>query len=194
MNDPPPEPVPSHPGTAPGLHVGRAEVTFEDLLAASERFASTYGHARLSAEPARRIAVVTCMDCRFDPLSCFGLEPGDVHIIRNAGARVTEDVLRSLIISTVHLNVKRVAVVHHTQCASQTLSVTEMADAVLRRTGSDPAGVDFMLHRDGRHTLRGDVARVASFPYIPAGVQVAGFVFEVETGRVRQETDTATVR
>lgn len=152
-----------------------------------------FSGGRLTPEPAQNLAVVTCMDCRFDPLSCFGLSPGDVHIIRNAGARVTDDVIRSLIVSTVQLGVDRIAVVHHTDCATQSLTVSQMTDAVLAATGVDPAGIDFMFRSDGPQTLLSDIRSITRCPFLPKGTEVAGFIFEVETGRVRQTTEVFTV-
>lgn len=166
---------------------------FADILEAAERYATTFGHGRLSPVPARGMAIVTCMDCRFDPLTCFDLEPGDVHIIRNAGARVSDDVLRSLIMSTIKLDVRRIAIVHHTQCATHSLSSLDVADAVFEKTGNDPAGIDFMTTYDAHHTLLSDVRDLAASPFLPKGTEIAGFVFEVETGRVRQTTDVFTV-
>ncbi|MBI2704243.1 MAG: carbonic anhydrase [Actinobacteria bacterium] len=174
--------------------VTKGPSTFADILEAADRYAATFGHGRLSPIPARAMAIVSCMDCRFDPLSCFDMEPGDVHIIRNAGARVSADVLRSLIMSTIKLDVSRIAVVHHTQCATHSLSSMDVAQAVLEKTGNDPAGIDFMTTYDGHHTLLSDVRDLANCPYLPRGTAVAGFVFEVETGRVKQTTDLFTVR
>lgn len=167
--------------------------TFADLLEAAERYAAKFGPSRLSPVPAKGMSIVTCMDCRFDPLYCFGLEPGDVHIMRNAGARVSEDVLRSLIMSTIKLGVRRIAVVHHTQCATHSVSSIDIADDVLTQTGNDPAGIDFLTTYDAHHTLLSDVQDLSRCPYLPKGTEIAGFVFEVETGALRQTTEVFTV-
>jgi carbonic anhydrase len=174
--------------------VAKGPSTFADILEAAERYATTFGHGRLSPVPARGMAIVTCMDCRFDPLLCFDMEPGDVHIIRNAGARVSPDVLRSLIMSTIKLDVRRIAIVHHTQCATHSQSSMDIADAVLEATGTDPSGIDFLTTYDAHHTLLSDVRDLAASPLLPTGTEIAGFVFEVETGRVRQTTDVFTVQ
>src|SRR5581483_8358356 len=90
---------------------------FDDLLEANRRYASTFGLQNVTSPAAKELALVTCMDSRLDPLSILGLSPGDAKVLRNGGGRVTEDVLRSLVLATHFLDVRRIAVMQHTKCA-----------------------------------------------------------------------------
>jgi carbonic anhydrase len=148
--------------------------TFDRLLADNRRYAPA--HETIDdARPRRRLAVITCMDARIDVLTALGLGLGDAHVIRNAGGRVTDDVLRSLALSSHALGVDTVAVVEHTGCG-----LTGTSDAALRHlTGAD---VEFLAIDDHAATIRRDVALIASTPYLGAIASVAGFLFDVTTG------------
>lgn len=147
---------------------------FERLLSDNRRYVPSH-QAIDGPRPARRLAVVTCMDARIDVLGMLGLELGEAHVVRNAGGRVTEDVLRSLALSSHALGVDTVAVVEHTGCG-----LTGTSDAALRHlTGAD---VEFLAIDDHAATIRRDVALIASTPYLGAIASVAGFLFDVTTG------------
>jgi carbonic anhydrase len=146
----------------------------DDLLAASE---SAPRPAVLDQRPAHRLAVVTCMDARIDVFAVLGLELGDAHVIRNAGGRLTDDVLRSLALSSSALGVDTVVVMQHTKCGLEGTS-----DAELRaRTGAD---LDFLPIADHQAALRADIERLSGTPYLSALQRIAGFVYDVESGRV----------
>ena len=162
---------------------------FQDLIEANERYRQGFDAGDLLPPPRRHLAVLTCMDCRIDPASVFGLDPGDAHVLCNAGARASNDAIRSLIISTTKLGVRRIAVVHHTHCGAASTTHDEIVDEVLQTTGADPSSIDFLLFVDPAEALRSDVERLASCPYLPAGVLVAGFMYDVSTGVIKQETD-----
>src|SRR5689334_1537065 len=108
---------------------------FDDLLDANSEWRAGFGLAGLSGRPAKHLAVVSCMDTRVDPLGALGLRPGDAKIIRNAGARVTDDVIRSIAIVVANLGVERVAVVAHTDCAMSKLSADELRQSVAAVAG-----------------------------------------------------------
>jgi carbonic anhydrase len=127
-------------------------------------------------KPARHLAVVTCMDCRLDPSDFLGLDLGDAHVLRNAGGRVTDDVLRSLAISANMLGVDTVAIIEHTKCG---LANTE--EALREKTGAD---VEFYAITDPESALRADVDRIAATPYLSAITTVTGHVYDIETGKV----------
>lgn len=158
-------------------------MTFDDLLEANARFASGFELAGLDGQAARGLAVVTCIDSRIDPLPMLGLSPGDAKILRNAGGRVTDDVLRSLVLAIHLLNVRRVAVVHHTDCA-MVASNEEIAWRVSEASGGDVSGWDFCAISDPAGDLAADVARVRTCPLVPGSVHVAGWRYDVATGRV----------
>jgi carbonic anhydrase len=155
---------------------------FDDLLLANRHYQERFPLSSLDGRAARRLAVVTCMDSRIDPLGLFGIGPGDAKITRNAGARVTEDVLRSLALATALLGVDRIAVVQHTDCALTKSSEDELRSQVGARVGADAAGWDFLAMDDQQSTLRADVERVRRCPLIPSAVAVAGFVYDVHSG------------
>jgi carbonic anhydrase len=146
------------------------------LLAANDAYASARAHVG-DAKPSRRLAVVTCMDARIDVFAALGLHLGEAHVIRNAGGRVTPDVLRSLALSCHVLGVETVVVMQHTRCG-----LAGVTDAELRElTGSD---LGFLPIDDHAAALREDVDRLASTPYLSPLRVVAGFVFDVERGDV----------
>lgn len=160
--------------------------TFDDLLATNRNCARSYDGAGLSAMPARRLAIVTCMDTRIDPLGQFGLSRGDAHILRNAGARVNEDALRSLVLSVQLLGVNAIAVIGHTDCATAKIT-NEIVRATLIDKGIDPEVVaDLDVHPvgDQHQAIRDDLALLAASPLLPHDLDLAGFIFNVETGEL----------
>ena len=157
---------------------------FDDLLAANAGYAARFGDVHLEGTAARGLAVVTCMDSRIEPLQMLGLSRGDAKIIRNAGARVTGDVLRTLVLAVHLLGVDRVMVVAHTDCRMAKVSDEQVHEAIAAQAGLDTRSLDFRTIDDQRETLRGDVQRVRSSPYLPAGLAVVGCLFDVTTGRL----------
>lgn len=146
----------------------------DDLLAANE---DAPRPASLDQRPSRRLAVVTCMDARIDVFAVLGLELGDAHVIRNAGGRLTDDVLRSLALSSSVLGVDTVVVMQHTKCG-----LAGANDAELRaRTGAD---LDFLPIADHEASLQADIERLSNTPYLSALRTIAGFVYDVDSGRV----------
>lgn len=162
---------------------------FQDLIEANSRYHQAFDAANLLPPPRRQLAVLTCMDCRIDTASVFGLDPGDAHVLRNAGARASDDAIRSLVVSTVKLEVRRIAVVHHTHCGAAAITQDLLVDEVLATTGADAHAIDFLLFDDPEQALRDDVLRLASCPYLPAGTLVAGFMYDVSTGLIRPATE-----
>jgi carbonic anhydrase len=157
---------------------------FQDLVESNADYADGFAHGALPAPPRRHLAVVTCMDARIDVYQVLGLEPGDAHVLRNAGARTTDDVVRSLIKSIHQLGVTRVAIVHHTDCGAAKIQLDVLRSQVAERTGHDPVDVDFHLIADEDQSIVDDVEALAASPYLPAGIAVAGFMYDVRTGRL----------
>jgi carbonic anhydrase len=157
---------------------------FADVLEANRRFAADYRWAGLEARAAKGLAVLTCMDSRIDPLRMLGLVPGDAKILRNAGARVTEDVLRTLVLARYLLGVERVMVVAHTRCAMASHDEPGIHAAVSAAGGPDTRSLSFLTASDQDAALVADVQKVSSWPYL-AGVAVGGFVYDLTTGRLR---------
>lgn len=164
--------------TAPG------STGFEDLLAANEGYAARFTSGDLAGTAARGLAVVTCMDSRIEPLQMLGLSKGDAKILRNAGGRVTDDVLRTLVLATHLLGVDRVMVVEHLDCRMAKVTDDEAHQAILEQSGLDTRSLEFRTIPDQPTALRQDVQRIRSFPYLPKDLAVVGCLYDVATGKV----------
>ncbi len=160
------------------------DLDFDDVLAGNKRYAERFSDEHLEGRAARGLAVVTCMDSRIEPLQMLGLAKGDAKILRNAGARVTDDVLRTLVLAVALLGVQRVLVVPHTDCGMAKRSDEQVQQAVREFTGMDARSIDFATVQDQRAALERDVQRVRSWPFLPRGLPVAGAVYDVHTGRL----------
>ena len=159
--------------------------TTDELLAANERYAARFHKGALPLPPARRVAIVTCMDARIDPAKALGLDEGDAHVIRNAGGRA-QDALRSLVISQRLLGTREVVVLHHTDCGMLTFTDDELRDKVRHELGADASHIAFLPFKDLDESVRLDVAYLRASPLIPADVPIRGFVYDVRTGTVRE--------
>ena len=160
----------------------------EELLAANADYAAAFTSGDLSAPPARKLAIVTCMDARLDPARFLGLEPGDAHVIRNAGGLVTDDVLRSLAISHWELGTREVFVIAHTECGLLTLDADELREKIAS-VGLDAGDVDFRPFRDLEASVRESVRRVRETKLLPDSFAARGFVYDVRSGRLRNVAD-----
>jgi carbonic anhydrase len=162
-----------------------ADGTFADVLAANEWYANGFRLRGLPAAAAKGLAVLTCMDSRIEPLAMLGLQPGDAKILRNAGARVTDDVLRTLVLASYLLGVDRAMVVAHTKCRMAAEDEEAVHAAVAAAGGPDTRSLSFLVAPDQEATVREDVQRIRSWPYLH-GLQVGGFLYDVDTGRLAQ--------
>lgn len=158
---------------------------FDDVLAANVTYSASYQLAGLAAGAAKSLAVLTCMDSRIDPLRMLGLQPGDAKILRNAGARVTDDVLRTLVLASFLLGVDRVMIVAHTSCRMATDGEEDVHDAIREAGGPDTRSIPFLTTGDQEDSLRADVQRVRSWPYL-GNVTVGGFVLDLKSGLLHQ--------
>ena len=156
---------------------------FADVLAANSAYADGFGLAGLESRAAKGLAVLTCMDSRIEPLAMLGLQPGDAKILRNAGARVTDDVLRTLVLATYLLGVDRAMVVAHTKCRMAAEDEEDVHTAVHEAGGPDTRSLAFLVAPDQEATVREDVQRVQSWPYLTQ-LRVGGFLYDVDTGRL----------
>jgi carbonic anhydrase len=154
---------------------------FSDVLAGNAAYSRRFLDTNAPGKAARGLAVVTCMDSRINPLELLGLQPGDAKILRNAGARVTGDVLRTLVLAVHLLDVNRVMVMPHTDCRMASVTDDEVHAAMLAR-GIDTRSLHFRTIADQVDTLRRDVQRIRSSPYLPSGLPVSGAVYDVRTG------------
>ncbi|MBB4933091.1 carbonic anhydrase [Lipingzhangella halophila] len=158
---------------------------FDDVLSANERYAEQFDLGGLKPVAARGIAIVTCMDSRIEPLDMLGLKPGDAKILRNAGARVTEDTLRTLVLSVYLLEVQRVLVLPHTRCKMASVDSDEAVhDAIYQTYGVDTRSLEFRTNNDQIGALRHDLERIRHHPLLPSGLPVMGAIYDVDTGKV----------
>jgi carbonic anhydrase len=176
--------------TPAAAHAPRCPGVFDDLLDANGRYRAEHHDPKVGGRAARGLAVLTCIDSRIDPLAMLGLRAGDAKIVRNAGARVTEDALRSLILATNLLAVTRICVVQHTDCALGGSTEGELQARVAAAGGVDASGWEFLAMTDQEATLVEDLARIRACELIPPEVVLGGFVFDVRTGALTP-VDTA---
>lgn len=157
---------------------------FDDLTAANREFVEQFVPEGLSGRAVRGLAIVTCMDSRIAPLAIIGMKPGDAKILRNAGARVTEDVLRTLVLATHLLGVNRVLVMPHTDCRMATGSEPEIHQAIFEASGVDTRSMEIRTVKDQRSALELDLVRLRTYPLLPKDLQVAGGFYDVSTGKL----------
>jgi carbonic anhydrase len=163
-----------------------SERAFDDLLDANARYAADFRLAGFDGVAHAGVAVVTCMDSRIDPLGMLGLKPGDAKILRNPGGRVTDQALVALVLGVNLLGVQRVLVIPHTRCAMASASEAELRAQVGAASGQDASWETFGAIVDQEAALRDDVRRVRAHPLIPDSVAVGGFMYDVDTGRLRR--------
>ena len=157
----------------------------DELLQNATSYAETFDKADLALPPARRVAIVACMDARLNPHALLGLEEGDAHVIRNAGGVITDDEIRSLAISQRLLGTEEIMLIHHTDCGMLTFIDDELRRQIQDETGVKPAWAAEAFD-DLEEDVRQSIARIESSPFIPRKDKIRGFVYEVETGRVRE--------
>ncbi|HYZ78349.1 MAG TPA: carbonic anhydrase [Gaiellaceae bacterium] len=158
----------------------------DELLSANEVYASEFSRGDLPMPPGRLFAVVTCMDARLDPANFLGLEEGDAHVIRNAGGLVTDDALRSLVISHWLLGTREALVIAHTDCGMLTFTNAELREKLAAEAGADASGVDFYPFGDLDESVRESVRRIAASPLLPDSFGASGYVYDVKSGRLRE--------
>jgi carbonic anhydrase len=159
----------------------------DDLIRNAESYADGFGRGDLPAAPAKRVAVLACMDARLAPMKLLGLAEGDAHVIRNAGGVVTDDAIRSLAISQHKLGTEEIVLLHHTDCGLLTLTDDGFAQELEEAAGERPP---WPVHAfdDVEASVRESMRRIRESPFVPRTDSVRGFVYEVETGRLREVT------
>ncbi len=157
----------------------------DELLANNERYAAAFTKGDLPTPPKKGVAIVTCMDARLDPARALGLEEGDAHVIRNAGGVVTDDVIRSLVISQRLLGTREIMLSHHTDCGMLTFKDDDLKAQVERETGIRPPFA-FEAFENLEEDVRQSIRRVKASPFIPYKDNVRGSIYDVKTGRLRE--------
>ena len=159
------------------------ESPFSDVLLANQTYGATYRYGDLRGRAEKGLAVLTCMDSRIDPLGMMGLSPGDAKILRNAGARVTDDVLRTLVLAVYLLGVTRTMIVAHTDCRMTVGNEDSVHRAIADAGGPDTRSLSFMTTSDLRESLAHDVQRIRSSLYL-GDLVVGGFIYHLDSGRM----------
>jgi carbonic anhydrase len=159
--------------------------TIDLLLENAEAYAAGFDKNGLPLPPGRRVAILACMDARLNPYGLLGLSEGDAHVIRNAGGVVTDDEIRSLAISQRLLGTEEIMLIHHTDCGMLTFGDDEFRQDIQRETGIKPEWPAETFD-DLDEDVRQSIARIKASPFIPKTDSVRGFVYDVETGRLRE--------
>jgi carbonic anhydrase len=175
----------------------------DEVLAANVAYAASFGDkGKLAMPPARRFAILTCMDARLDPAKFAGLAEGDAHVIRNAGGRASDDAIRSLVISYKLLGTREWFVIHHTDCGMETFTdeiMRSLLASSLETAALEPAGwrdigqgpgssegqyIDWLTIRDQTESVLADVRRIRSHPLVPGSIPIHGYIYDVKSGRL----------
>jgi carbonic anhydrase len=177
----------------------------KEVLKANETYAKSFGgKAKLGVPPARRFAILTCMDARLDPAKFAGLAEGDAHVIRNAGGRASDDAIRSLVISYKLLGTREWFVIHHTDCGMETftdqvmrgllassLETASVDEKGWRDTGKGPGSteadfIDWLTIDDNPKSVAADVRRIRGHPLVPKSIAIHGYIYDVRSGRLNE--------
>ncbi len=156
--------------------------TFADVLAGNASYVEHFSATDLGGRALQGLAIVTCMDSRIEPLALVGMKKGDAKILRNAGARVTDDVLRTLVLAAYLLGVDRVLVMPHTDCKMASATEEQIHDAIRTDYGVETSSVEFRTVEDQAAALAYDVRRIRAYPLLPRDLVVAGAVYDVKSG------------
>jgi carbonic anhydrase len=176
-----------------------------ELLEANAQYSANFvGKEKLAMPPARRFAILTCMDARLDPSKFLGLAEGDAHVIRNAGGRASDDAIRSLVISYKLLGTNEFFVIHHTECGmlyftndvmrgllASSLETAQLTAEGFKDVGNGPGSregeyIDWLTFKDQKQAVLDDVARIKAHPLVPKTIPVHGFIFDVKTGKLAE--------
>lgn len=160
---------------------------FADLLAANAEFAADFQYGGFDGIARAGVALVTCMDSRIDPLRMIGLKPGDAKIFRNPGGRVTPQAMEALVLGVHLLNVSRILIIPHTRCAMASGTEAEIQARITASAGVDASWQPIGVIADQARALAEDVHKVKAHPLIPDSVKIGGFIYDVDSGLLKQE-------
>ena len=158
----------------------------DEVLKANEIYAKSFKHGKLPMPPAKKLAVLACMDARLVLSQILGTAIGDIHMIRNAGGIATEDAIRSLILSTQLLGTRAIGVIQHTQCGLMSITDEEFRWRLSSETGRDASHLRFHAFRDIDQNITDQVLRIRGNIFLPKQVQVRGYAYDVTTGALRE--------
>ena len=157
----------------------------DDILAANEAYVDNFQHERLVGRAAKGLAILTCMDCRIDPLALGGLSLGDVKVVRNAGAQLDETSTHDLVLASHLLDVNRILILPHTRCAMTTATDAQIRAVIEMNTGVKASDLEIRTINDQNQTLVDSVRELRSNPHLKEGCSVHGGIYDVDTGRIK---------
>ena len=160
--------------------------SFDEFVEANRVYAASFDAGDLPSPPARKVAVVTCMDARLHPEEFLELAVGDAHVIRNAGGRVSDDAVRSLVISERLLGTEEIVIIHHTDCGMMSFQNEDLTVKIKEDLGVDTTGRDFLPFSDLEQSVRDDVEALRNSELIPEDITITGAIYDVETGEIKE--------
>lgn len=170
---------------------------YDHIVSENKKYAAAFDKADLTVPPARKIAILTCMDARLDPMRFAGLELGDVHIIRNAGGRASDDAIRSLVISNRLLGTDQWFVIHHSDCGMESFTQEKMNELLTQSLNAEQAVegkfIDWLTIDNREKSVVDDVLRIKGHPLVPDNVSIFGFIFDVKTGQLIEVEEASRV-
>lgn len=159
----------------------------DDVVKANEKYYQSFTGGMKPVQPKKKLAILTCMDSRIDVFEILGLDSGDAHVVRNAGGVVTDDALRSLILSHHLLGTQEFLVMNHTDCGLMMITEDDMKDRLKRQSGTAAVSpAHFFMFRDLEENVREQVQKLRTHPWLPTSIPVRGFIYDVRTGRLSE--------
>ncbi len=160
----------------------------EKIKIANQQYAEGFGKkSDLSASPAKRLAILTCMDARLEPLAFLGLELGDAHIIRNAGGRASDDAIRSLVISNIFLGTNEWLVIHHSECGMERFTQEEMGKLLREKLNTFEGDfINWLSISDRIQSVKDDVLHIRNHPLVSEDIKLSGYLFDTKTGKLTE--------
>jgi len=162
------------------------KTVFDEMMLHNAEYAKTFSLGHLQTPPVRKLVILTCMDSRMDLEQLLGLQVGDAHMIRNAGGIATDDVVRSLILSTHLLGTRAIAIIQHTECGLLSITDEQMRFRLSSETGKDASHLSFHAFTDLDKNVTEQVKRVREHPFLPKNTQIRGYVYDVKKGSLRE--------
>jgi len=169
---------------------------YNDILSANNEYSSKFDKSDLEMPPARKLAILTCMDARLDPMRFAGLSLGDAHIVRNAGGRASDDAIRSLVISHRLLGTNEWFIIHHSDCGMETFKNEEMHNILAESSTSESIEgkfINWLTIEDQKSSVIDDVTRIRNHILVPDEISIYGFIFDVKTGELNEVKEASEI-
>ena len=160
----------------------------DHIISANQQYAKEFGQkSELDVKPAKRLIVITCMDCRLEPLKFLGLDLGDAHIIRNAGGRASDDAIRSLVISNTHLGTNELLIIYHSECGMEGFTQEEMGKALKEKLNTTEGEfINWLSIADRIESVKNDAEHIRSHPLVSKEIKISGYLYNTKTGELQE--------